>query len=143
MELTAAIRALDTLKRRCKVALYSDSKYLRDGITKWLPDWKSRGWKTAERKPVKNQDLWEQLDVLAAAHEVEWHWVRGHDGHPENSRRCWRPRIDECANCTFASCARSYSTPKDRLEPRRPSRIDRWHLAGTASGGRTGPLPAA
>ena len=86
MELTAAIRALEVLKHRCKVALYSDSKYLRDGITKWLPDWKRRGWKTADRKPVKNQDLWEQLEVLAAAHDVEWHWVRGHDGHPENER---------------------------------------------------------
>ena len=86
MELTAAIRALEALKQRCKVDLYSDSKYLRDGITIWLADWKRRGWKTADRKPVKNQDLWEQLDVLAGAHDVEWHWVRGHDGHPENER---------------------------------------------------------
>jgi ribonuclease HI len=86
MELTAAIRALETLKRRCQVEVYSDSKYLRDGITTWLSDWKRRGWKTADRKPVKNQDLWEQLDALAAAHDVEWHWVRGHDGHPENER---------------------------------------------------------
>lgn len=86
MELTAAIRALEALNRRSKVNLYSDSKYLRDGITTWLHDWKRRGWKTADRKPVKNQDLWEQLDVLAAAHDVEWHWVRGHDGHPENER---------------------------------------------------------
>jgi ribonuclease HI len=86
MELTAAIRALEALKRRSKVNLYSDSKYLRDGITTWLHDWKRRGWKTADRKPVKNQDLWEQLDVLAAAHDVDWHWVRGHDGHPENER---------------------------------------------------------
>jgi ribonuclease HI len=86
MELTAAIRALEALKRRSKVKLYSDSKYLRDGITTWLHDWKRRGWKTADRKPVKNQDLWEQLDELAAAHDVEWHWVRGHDGHPENER---------------------------------------------------------
>jgi ribonuclease HI len=86
MEMTAAIRALETLNRRCKVAVYSDSKYLRDGITTWLADWKRRGWKTADRKPVKNQDLWEQLDALAAAHDIEWHWVRGHDGHPENER---------------------------------------------------------
>jgi ribonuclease HI len=86
MELTAAIRALESLKRRCQVAVYSDSTYLRDGITTWLADWKRRGWKTADRKPVKNQDLWEQLDALAAAHDVEWHWVRGHDGHPENER---------------------------------------------------------
>jgi ribonuclease HI len=86
MELTAAIRALEALKQRCKVDLYSDSKYLRDGITIWLADWKRRGWKTADRKPVKNQDLWEQLEMLAGAHDVEWHWVRGHDGHPENER---------------------------------------------------------
>ena len=86
MELTAAIRALEALKCRCKVAIYSDSRYLRDGITTWLADWKIRGWKTADRKPVKNQDLWERLDALAAAHDVEWHWVRGHDGHPENER---------------------------------------------------------
>jgi ribonuclease HI len=86
MELTAAIRALESLKRRCQVAVYSDSTYLRDGITTWLADWKRRGWKTADRKPVKNQDLWEQLEALAASHDVEWHWVRGHDGHPENER---------------------------------------------------------
>jgi ribonuclease HI len=86
MELTAAIRALETLNRRCQVAVYSDSRYLRDGITTWLADWKRRGWKTADRKPVKNQDLWERLDALAVAHDVEWHWVRGHDGHPENER---------------------------------------------------------
>ncbi|HEX9707603.1 MAG TPA: ribonuclease HI [Steroidobacteraceae bacterium] len=86
MELTAAIRALEALKCRCEVAIYSDSRYLRDGITTWLADWKIRGWKTADRKPVKNQDLWERLDALAAAHDVEWHWVRGHDGHPENER---------------------------------------------------------
>jgi len=86
MELTAAIRALEALNRRCKVAIYSDSRYLRDGITTWLADWKRRGWKTADRKPVKNQDLWERLDALAVEHDVEWHWVRGHDGHPENER---------------------------------------------------------
>jgi ribonuclease HI len=86
MELTAAIRALEALTRCCKVALYTDSQYLRLGITTWLPDWKRRNWRTADRKPVKNQDLWEQLDLLAARHDIEWHWVRGHDGHPENER---------------------------------------------------------
>jgi ribonuclease HI len=86
MELTAAIRALEALTRRCQVALYTDSQYLRLGITTWLPDWKRRNWRTADRKPVKNQDLWEQLDLLAARHDIEWHWVRGHDGHPENER---------------------------------------------------------
>jgi ribonuclease HI len=86
MELTAAIRALEALKRRCAVSLYTDSQYVRQGITTWLNDWKRRNWRTADRKPVKNQDLWEQLDALAAKHDVEWHWVRGHDGHPENER---------------------------------------------------------
>ena len=86
MELTAAIRALEALRRRCHVQLYSDSQYLRNGITEWLPAWKRRGWRTADRKPVKNQDLWEQLDRLAAQHEVEWHWVRGHSGHAGNER---------------------------------------------------------
>ena len=86
MELTAAIRALEALKRRCEVALYTDSQYVRQGITAWLADWKRRDWRTADRKPVKNRDLWETLDALAARHDVEWHWVRGHDGHPENER---------------------------------------------------------
>ena len=86
MELTAAIRALEALSRRCEVSLYTDSQYVRQGITTWLADWKRRDWRTADRKPVKNQDLWEQLDALAARHDVEWHWVRGHDGHPENER---------------------------------------------------------
>ena len=86
MELTAAIRALQALKRPCKVALYTDSQYVRQGITEWLPLWHARGWKTAGRKPVKNQDLWQELDLQAARHRIEWHWVRGHTGHPENER---------------------------------------------------------
>lgn len=86
MELTAAIRALAALKRRCEVALYTDSQYVRQGITTWMADWKRRDWRTADRKPVKNQDLWRQLDALAAKHDIEWHWVRGHTGHPENER---------------------------------------------------------
>jgi ribonuclease HI len=68
------------------VALYTDSIYVRDGITKWLPAWRARGWRTADKKPVKNQDLWTELAALAERHEVEWHWVRGHAGHPENER---------------------------------------------------------
>ncbi|MDP9199068.1 MAG: ribonuclease HI [Pseudomonadota bacterium] len=86
MELTAAIRALEALKRRCSIALYTDSQYVRLGITTWLPEWKRRDWRTADRKPVKNKDLWQELDALAAKHDIEWHWVRGHDGHPENER---------------------------------------------------------
>ena len=86
MELTAAIRALGALKQRCTVDLYTDSVYVRSGITEWLPVWKARGWRTANRKPVKNQDLWLRLAELVEAHEVRWHWVKGHSGHPENER---------------------------------------------------------
>jgi ribonuclease HI len=86
MELTAAIRALEALTRPCRVAVYTDSQYVRNGILTWLADWKRRGWLTADRKPVKNQDLWERLDLLAGRHEVDWHWVKGHAGHPGNER---------------------------------------------------------
>lgn len=84
MELMAAIEALSALKRPSAVDLYTDSVYVRDGITRWLPSWKQRGWRTAAKKPVKNQDLWQRLDTLAAGHEVAWHWVKGHAGHPGN-----------------------------------------------------------
>ncbi len=86
MELTAVIRALEALEARSRVRLYTDSQYVQKGITEWIHDWKRRGWRTADKKPVKNQDLWARLDELARAHEVEWHWVRGHAGHPENER---------------------------------------------------------
>jgi ribonuclease HI len=86
MELMAAIMGLEALRRRCRVRLYTDSRYLRDGITLWLPAWKTRGWKTADKKPVKNLDLWQRLEAAARGHEIEWHWVRGHSGHPENER---------------------------------------------------------
>lgn len=86
MELRAAIEALASLKRPCKVALTTDSQYVRKGITEWIVNWKKRGWKTASKKPVANADLWKQLDELSAQHDVEWHWVRGHTGHPENER---------------------------------------------------------
>jgi ribonuclease HI len=86
MELTAAIRALEALRQPCRVDLYTDSQYVRNGITSWLPGWRRRGWKTADKKPVKNQDLWVALSELADRHEVEWHWVRGHSGHTENER---------------------------------------------------------
>jgi ribonuclease HI len=84
MELTAAIEGLSALKRRCRVLLYTDSKYVLQGITQWLPQWKARGWRTAAREPVKNQDLWERLDAAAAAQDIEWHWVKGHSGHDGN-----------------------------------------------------------
>ena len=86
MELTAAIRALEALTRPSQVALYTDSTYLRDGITRWLPNWKARGWRTAAKSPVKNRDLWEALDALAHRHDVSWHWVKAHAGNPENER---------------------------------------------------------
>ena len=86
MEMTAAIAGLEALKRPCRVRLFSDSQYLRDGITRWIHAWKARGWRTADRKPVKNVDLWQRLDAAAARHSVAWEWVRGHAGHPENER---------------------------------------------------------
>ena len=86
MEMMAAIVALESLKRAVPVDLYTDSTYLRDGITKWLPGWKSNGWKTAAKKPVKNQDLWLRLEAAMADHDISWHWVKGHAGHPENER---------------------------------------------------------
>ncbi len=86
MELKAAIEALAALKQPCRVDVYTDSVYVRSGITQWLPAWRARGWKTADRKPVKNQDLWEALAAQAERHEVTWHWVKGHAGHPENER---------------------------------------------------------
>jgi ribonuclease HI len=86
MELTAAIMALEALKKPCTVALYSDSRYVIDGATGWLRSWKARGWKTADRKPVKNVDLWQRFEEAVAPHKVSWHWVRGHDGHVENER---------------------------------------------------------
>jgi ribonuclease HI len=86
MELTAAIEALRALKRPCRVDLYTDSQYVRQGITAWLPNWKRRGWRTADNKPVKNDDLWRALDEVATSHEVNWHWVRGHADDPMNIR---------------------------------------------------------
>jgi len=86
MELTAVIEALGSLKRRCKVTIYTDSAYVKDGITSWIHNWKARGWKTASRQPVKNIELWQRLDELNAAHEVHWRWVRGHSGDPGNER---------------------------------------------------------
>ena len=86
MELLAAIQGLEALKRPVRVRLYTDSQYLRDGITKWIQGWKAKGWQTADRQPVKNQDLWRRLDEVRHRHEIEFCWVRGHAGHPENER---------------------------------------------------------
>ncbi|MFI4932595.1 MAG: ribonuclease HI [Burkholderiales bacterium] len=92
MELTAVIEALAALKQRCEVAVYTDSEYVKNGITTWIHNWKQRGWRTADKKPVKNIELWQRLDALASQHDVRWHWVRGHDGDPGNER------ADELAN---------------------------------------------
>lgn len=86
MELTAVIRALAALKRRCRVRVHTDSKYVQQGISEWIHAWKKRGWKTADRKPVKNEDLWRELDTLAMQHDIEWLWVKGHSGHDGNER---------------------------------------------------------
>jgi len=92
MELLAVIKALQALKRRSSVRITTDSQYVKKGITEWVGRWKQNGWKTAARKPVKNSDLWRELDSAVAQHQVEWHWVKGHSGHAENER------ADELAN---------------------------------------------
>lgn len=92
MELLAVIRAIEALTRRCKVKVHTDSQYVQKGISEWIVNWKKRGWRTSDKKPVKNADLWQRLDELANAHEIEWLWVRGHAGHVENER------ADELAN---------------------------------------------
>ena len=91
MELMGAIKGIEALTRPCRVTLYTDSTYVKNGITQWMPNWKRRGWKTADRQPVKNVDLWQRLDAAVATHDVHWRWVRGHSGHAENER------VDELA----------------------------------------------
>jgi len=86
MELRAAIEGLSALRRECRVEVYTDSRYLRDGVQRWLAEWKRKNWKTAKRKPVKNRDLWERLDGLIGRHDITWHWVKAHAGHPGNER---------------------------------------------------------
>jgi ribonuclease HI len=100
MELTAVIRALEALTRPCKVRLHTDSQYVQKGISAWIHQWKRRGWRTADNKPVKNEDLWRQLDELAARHEVDWVWVKGHAGHAGNER------ADQLANLGVAEVGR-------------------------------------
>ena len=96
MELMAVIAALESLKRPCDVVLYSDSRYVLDGISKWMPNWRRRNWRTSSGDPVKNRDLWQRLHHAAEEHRVEWNWVRGHAGHPENER------VDDLANAEAA-----------------------------------------
>lgn len=101
MELMAVIAALDALKRPCHVRVHTDSQYVQKGISEWIHAWKQKNWRTAAKKPVKNDDLWKQLDTLVAKHEIEWHWVKGHAGHPENER------ADALANRGVTSLAKS------------------------------------
>lgn len=102
MELMAVIQALESLKRPCEVEVTTDSQYVHHGISRWINNWKRRGWKTADRKPVKNVDLWQRLDTAVAAHKVTWHWVRGHTGHPENeiADQLANQAIDEMQHAT-------------------------------------------
>jgi ribonuclease HI len=86
MEIQAAVEALNALKRPCTVEMHVDSQYVKDGITKWIHGWKKNGWKTADKKPVKNVELWQALDDAIKRHTISWHWVKGHDGHPDNER---------------------------------------------------------
>jgi ribonuclease HI len=92
MELMAAIQAFEALKRPCRVSITTDSQYVKNGVTQWMAGWKKKGWKTANNQPVKNQDLWQRLERAMTVHQVDWHWVKGHSGHPENER------VDELAN---------------------------------------------
>jgi ribonuclease HI len=96
MELTAVIRALESLPSASRVRVHTDSQYVQKGISEWIHSWRRRGWRTADKKPVKNEDLWRRLDAAAARHAVEWHWVKGHSGHPENER------VDRLANQAIA-----------------------------------------
>lgn len=86
MELTAAIKALDAIKESCVIHIHTDSTYVKDGITKWIHNWKKNGWRNASKKPVKNADLWQELEAAVGSHTVEWHWVKGHSGHPRNDQ---------------------------------------------------------
>ena len=116
MELLAAIHGLEALSRPCRVRLVTDSTYVRDGITRWIPGWKRRGWRTAGGQPVKNVDLWRRLEEAAAGHEVDWVWTRGHSGHPENERADARARAEAAAAAGGAEPGRR--PPGAR--PRRP-----------------------
>jgi ribonuclease HI len=111
MELLAAISALDALKEPCKVELHTDSKYVMDGISKWIHGWKRNGWKTADKKPVKNGELWQALDAANQRHEVTWNWVKGHAGHPENER------ADELARSGMAPFKGGRAAPQVTAAP--------------------------
>ena len=113
MEMMAAIQALEALRRPVIARLHTDSQYLREGVTSWLPRWKRRGWRTADNKPVKNVDLWQRLEQALATHRVEWIWVRGHAGHPENER------ADKLARRGLAECRDAAAARADEKGPAR------------------------
>jgi ribonuclease HI len=106
MELRATISGLTALKETCEVTLFTDSEYLRQGITEWLPTWKANNWRTADRKPVKNDDLWRQLDEVASRHSISWQWLKGHAGHPDNER------CDQLASTEIVKLRRNFSPEK-------------------------------
>ena len=115
MEMQAAIEALRALPERCAVELFTDSQYLRKGVCEWLKGWKARGWKTAEKEPVKNQDLWQQLDALVAGHSIRWRWLKGHAGHKFNER------CDELAGAEIAKLRQPSCRPKPAAVTEQPA----------------------
>ena len=124
MELMAAIMALEALKRPCAVDLYTDSQYVRDGIVQWLAGWKRKGWRTSSGSPVKNEDLWRRLDEARAAHDVTWHWVRGHAGHVENERvdALARKGLKEHRRSVTPAEPRRAAPPEPAAPPPKPSK---------------------
>jgi ribonuclease HI len=127
MELQAAIEALVLLREPCAVALHTDSAYLRNGITQWLPQWKRNGWRTAERKPVKNDDLWKRLDAVAARHRITWHWLKGHAGHADNER-CDQLAAAEIAKIRQAYSPQQLATLRDQFLASRAASGTQEHL---------------
>ena len=121
MELTAAIAALEALKRPCLADIYTDSRYVRDGILKWINNWKRNGWRTADKKPVRNADLWKRLDAALAQHRVRWHWVRGHAGNPLNERADELAR-EAIATVRAGAAGALAATSRPRSEPKKPSK---------------------
>lgn len=127
MELMAAIVALEALKEHCEVVLSTDSQYVRQGITQWIHNWKKRGWKTAEKKPVKNVDLWQRLDAALGQHKIKWEWVKGHAGHPENER------CDELARAAASHPLRTTSATSRRANSA-PCATAGWRRLPAAAG---------
>jgi ribonuclease HI len=120
MELQAAIGALTALKEPCAIQFFTDSEYVRNGITAWLRNWKVRGWRTADKKPVRNEDLWRQLDALAGAHTIQWHWLKGHAGHADNER-CDQLAADEMAKIRKQFTRAQLTALRDEFQKERTS----------------------